>query len=554
MDLEGRIFMCNLCEYSTEDKPFLIEHVKSVHDSVPNNFPELEEAETESPIVVHDNDNSVVDDSTEAESEIEETDEVLKCSECGFKTKYAHNLKRHARRTHHGQEDAGTELKCKECDYVAKKSSILKKHVKGVHRQTELFACGESECEFRTKWRYNLKAHKKAIHGIEKEEEVKIAEETEDDDESEEGKERFSCRECDFKTLNKKNLSRHVKKTHGFTQEYSCIQCEFQTNRHQALRDHVKAAHAKEKHINCQKCSFVTNNQRNLLRHQRNRHNNNNNNIPAKPTKSKSPKINAIKSVSTDCSKCSYVARDKFRLSNHFQTVHVKNGEKPLRECQMCDYKIANPASFNKHVRETHVKTELNKGGKIPDEDVEMVTEEEEEEEIIYPEEAEFKLTVTISRSDWDLIMEKATEKVASDLESGSAQVDDVLCDLSGYDDGTKSGFVVCKTERGANWWQASIEALRSGFTHKFEVILPKSAANRTVFPAQRIFNLFRTLNSSFADEIGEIAKDKSDMVTENVERKLKFWGNSDFKAWIGIDSVENTISFVAGKVTIYAL
>ena len=109
----------------------------------------------------------------------------------------------------------------------------------------KLYKC--DQCNFSTKYNYNLKPHKKAKH---------------------DGKQDISCDKCEYKSPNKKYFYIHQKTAHnndnslredgGERPMFQCGRCSFSTKYSWNLKMHLQSVHEGIKSKHCTQCSFKT--------------------------------------------------------------------------------------------------------------------------------------------------------------------------------------------------------------------------------------------------------------------------------------------------------
>jgi predicted RNA-binding Zn-ribbon protein involved in translation (DUF1610 family) len=111
------------------------------------------------------------------------------------------------------------------CEFKTKAYSYLKVHKK-IHLSPDAvkwYSC--NKCEYKTKYRGNIKEHNITNHL------------------STDASQWYSCDECEFKSRRKYHLKRHKTVVHpsaDAVQWYSCDKCEFKTKRNAHLKRHKR--------------------------------------------------------------------------------------------------------------------------------------------------------------------------------------------------------------------------------------------------------------------------------------------------------------------------
>lgn len=171
------------------------------------------------------------------------------CSQCGYKTRWGHDLKKHIHKHHqppsaqhdpspaqHETQQDIPKLVCTECDKLFKNKETLKNHVKMFHSSppTE-FSC--FHCDYKSKFQNVLRRHLQK-HMPESEREDKRAR---------------SCDQCGKVFHSVSGLASHVRDKHGKVFKYSCDICHKQYNIRGAYQKHV-ASHEKVSYLTCTFC------------------------------------------------------------------------------------------------------------------------------------------------------------------------------------------------------------------------------------------------------------------------------------------------------------
>jgi len=117
-------------------------------------------------------------------------------------------------------------------------------------KNSPMYQCPFSYCEFETKWTSYLKTHMKIIH---------------------EGK-RFKCNQCDYRASKKCNLLKHVTTVHG-ADRYPCTKCDYKATQKANLQRHIDSVHEGIRYT-CEFCNYTATRKDHLSRHVKQSHSN----------------------------------------------------------------------------------------------------------------------------------------------------------------------------------------------------------------------------------------------------------------------------------------
>lgn len=117
-------------------------------------------------------------------------------------------------------------------------------------KNSPMYQCPFSYCEFETKWTSYLKTHIKSIH---------------------EGK-RFKCNQCDYRASKKGNLLKHISTVHG-VDRYPCTKCDYKATQKANLQRHIDSVHEGIRYT-CEFCNYTATRKDHLSRHVKQSHNN----------------------------------------------------------------------------------------------------------------------------------------------------------------------------------------------------------------------------------------------------------------------------------------
>lgn len=118
-------------------------------------------------------------------------------------------------------------------------------------KNSPMYQCPFSYCEFETKWTTYLKTHIKTIH---------------------EGK-RFKCNQCDYRASKKGNLIKHISTVHGIDR-YPCTKCDYKATQKANLQRHIDSVHEGIRYT-CEFCSYTATRKDHLSRHVKQSHTSN---------------------------------------------------------------------------------------------------------------------------------------------------------------------------------------------------------------------------------------------------------------------------------------
>ena len=181
-------FACDHCEYYSDHKGHLKQHLSNIHDIGVNWFDCPEDG-------------------------------------CDYKSKMKGHLKQHLSNIH----DIGVNwFDCPEdgCDYKSKSNGDLKQHLSNIHDiGVSWFHCTEDGCDYKSKANYSLKRHLANIHNI--------------------GTKWFHCPEenCNHKCKNKGDLKKHLSNIHGIgVTWFHCPEdgCDYKSKANGVLKRHQR--------------------------------------------------------------------------------------------------------------------------------------------------------------------------------------------------------------------------------------------------------------------------------------------------------------------------
>ena len=209
----ARYFQCQRCEYVTNQKIVLQQHVKAVHDKIKD----------------------------------------FKCDSCEYASSYKNALLQHVESIHNPTRQL--QCRCQWCGKWFYKENLLQQHVKAVHDNLKDLKC--DKCEFVTAHSSSLGRHIKEIHlniKQKKKPTKPIGPKT--------------CDQCAYLTNCNRALKRHKDAMHGNVKHFSCDICQDFYSLYQAQVDqHKMSFHEKKLDFKCSHCPFVASDKHGLDDH-----------------------------------------------------------------------------------------------------------------------------------------------------------------------------------------------------------------------------------------------------------------------------------------------
>ena len=322
-----KLFKCNECSYSSDEKYLLARHSKNVHSGIKS----------------------------------------FACSLCEFKTTYKYGLEKHINVVHKNYKphrctypncnfkgtankaNLDTHIKavhlkvkdhiCDICGYATVDKHTLKAHKKGVHDGIKDFIC--SFCGYATSYQKSLQRHIKIVHETKKVDPQLVIKD-------------HICSSCGFATHSPQNLVDHFKRRHDSIYEKVCATCGFTTNTQANLNAHMRRKHEDQfaepvKTLSCDMCTYVTNRIACLRQHKKATHERIKDKICtecefetsyAGSLKNHMKEVHASDKVSVKCSVCSYSTNRRRNLTTHVMTVHYKIKPKSRNKCDKSELGI----------------------------------------------------------------------------------------------------------------------------------------------------------------------------------------------------------------------
>jgi len=229
------------------------------------------------------------------------------CGQCEYKAKWKGNLKIHIDSTHEHIESINENITLS-CDKCEYKTKFIG-HFK-IHIETRHGDITCPDCGYKAKERGTLNRHIKAVHG----------------------NMFYSCEQCDYKATQKSSLKRHIDTMHENIITYFCVQCEYKTIQKQDLEKHMASIHSNESTNEDltypMGCEYTTEYTTEHIGHFKTH----------------------IKTGDTTCPHCGYEAKDKGTLNQHIKGIHGN----VTYSCGQCDHKTKWKGELKRHIESIH--------------------------------------------------------------------------------------------------------------------------------------------------------------------------------------------------------
>ncbi len=224
---------CDQCEFSSNRKSNLQQHVSSVHDkSQQFPCPQCPFRSTRKANVKH---------------HIQTVHQQLKtfqCSHCNFKSARKYNLVQHERRMHN-EEQTKTEVT------VPQTTNVVTQNTYSLINMAYLQPVPPQFINLQDSPTTHLISNQNSNNSL-----ITKAK-------------NFHCDICPFRTAYKRNLTSHVNEVHFKEQRvlHQCQFCSFSFTRKSNLNQHVKSIHEQHRDFKCQVCDFSSTRKRNVQIH-----------------------------------------------------------------------------------------------------------------------------------------------------------------------------------------------------------------------------------------------------------------------------------------------
>ena len=225
MEHEGVKYDCDQCDYQSQRKHRMIEHIQSKHEGVKFSCGECDKQFSQK--------ESLTD-------HIKFVHQGRKCSQCDYQASNKKMLFSHIQTIH-----KGVKYNCDQCDYQASNRTKLTYHIQSKHEGVR-HACDSCNKQFLSK--SALAEHIKKIH---------------------EGR-KFSCSQCDFISSRQSYVTIHIQSMHKGV-KYDCDQCDYQANFKLGLTHHIQSKHEGVQYV-CGQCDKEFSYQGSLTEHIQRKH------------------------------------------------------------------------------------------------------------------------------------------------------------------------------------------------------------------------------------------------------------------------------------------
>ncbi|KAF2366173.1 DDE superfamily endonuclease domain [Trinorchestia longiramus] len=226
--------VCVLCDFTTDGKDTLREHLESKHKVEVSSGSELGDNACDQLVSMKRN--------VEAKHREEN---MLKCQTCDFQCSERNVMKQHKLIKHFSVKRFNCEL----CEYSCVKKSILNAHKASKHGVGKLVQC--ELCDFTAPYRYEVSVHLSVEHGI---------------------GERFNCEFCEYYSPRNSDLKVHRASKHGVGKLFKCELCDYSSTSNGHVERHRAGKHGVVKLFKCNLCEYSSHLNSNLKRHKTRTH------------------------------------------------------------------------------------------------------------------------------------------------------------------------------------------------------------------------------------------------------------------------------------------
>ena len=296
------------------------------------------------------------------------------CKLCDLKATTSKGL-----RTHIEAKHKKIQYLCDDCDFRTPYKQYLKSHFEVKHSGVKKYTC--SKCDFKSFYRLSLMQHEKREHSERSEaeqgkpkrkrgrkraysrkykfEEVKEGQEDERKElgpgeaahtPDEAGIVWCQFARCDFSSRYCLNVSRHEQAEHMGVR-YKCDDCDFRAKQRGTVLMHANSVHKGIVH-KCEACDFKTPWKSYLRRHLLEKHGVTNDGKKRGAPQPYSKRRGRRKQHACDLCKRKYASGKGFRM--HLRRMHGDVTEKPLLQCDKCDFKSRKEEQLNHHIMRVH--------------------------------------------------------------------------------------------------------------------------------------------------------------------------------------------------------
>ena len=312
------------------------------------------------------------------------------CTQCDYKGTRQRQLLSHIKSMHEG-----IQFFCDQCNFKARYMTSLSVHKQSIHKEIQERKSKKSICDICKNSYYSVKAHKLAVHELQRPYPCKFCGKA-FNDKSARGrhhalhevkeqlfkcdvcensystkdyllahkrshkKEYYECIKCGSKVKGKYGLKEHLKR---HTTSIKCPKCDKVFNSPDFLRKHKYNIHNKKERVSCQECGSTFKAVEYLRKHMKFTH------LLKDAGRWKCDDCNKVFSgqgalinhkrihskEGFKCDSCSYTATQKYNLKTHVKRIHV--GESKDFICKACSKSFGCKVKLNMHkMRHTGVK------------------------------------------------------------------------------------------------------------------------------------------------------------------------------------------------------
>ncbi|XP_067944929.1 zinc finger protein 721-like [Watersipora subatra] len=354
---------CLHCPYSTAIRSNLRRHCKAAHPGL-----RMEEREDTSARPLSSMKKKVAQQFA-GQSQKRDSDGMLRCAECDYRTAWQTNLKRHYA-THEPKV-------CSVCAFSTMNRSLFIRHQRShdpnnsdsdaettdlsSSQQPEQYFCEQASCEFTTTSSKDRKLHQSshasettdlerdinAETDTEELEGVSLGSDSRSSLSSSKIQDKLQCTQCDFSCNHETWLETHMKQHAVGKTSHRCQCCAYTAPNPHRLKAHMMT-HTGFKPYKCPKCDFASSNSSNLYRHIRKKHS------PEDVELAKNQKVDAPPSDEEEEMGDEDLSEDERRTDD---------GVSPripliILRCKECDYTTVSREALAEH-REVHLIADL---------------------------------------------------------------------------------------------------------------------------------------------------------------------------------------------------
>jgi KRAB domain-containing zinc finger protein len=339
---KGMTFSCDQCDYTSNGKLHLRNHIKNMHIKKPDACPWSECEFTSKNLRQHIN--------------FKHKGINFPCEQCDYKAAGKDMLRSHIQQQH----DKSTIFKCDQCEHTTVNHGNLQKHILYIHCPNRLNC---QHCEFKTITKGMLAGHMLKMHKDYSDILTKF--ETKISNFDENAKDKINqCPICEKHYETTSQFTAHKKRCMKKDPViHKCVECVFIAETGTLLSKHINATHEREKY-SCTKCAYKTNSNGSMVRHKGLVHKEGNLNKciscdykTAATFLMKQHTQTAHGNMIFSCkyNQCTFSAKASHLLKRHSRNIH----EKQIYTCSEnnCDTNFKSRKNASKHALNVHKKT-----------------------------------------------------------------------------------------------------------------------------------------------------------------------------------------------------